>query len=318
MELFFTSLASIFSTPYYFGLMLNTASLFMTAALSAAICIKSGEFNLGAEGQIYAGGFFTAITLSALKNCNPFLSGSLCFLISAVVSGGIALISALLKKYRNASFLLTSFIISAAIVPLIDGLIAGPFRSDSVNLLSTAFIPEKFRFKSILQPSPLNAFFFSAIIFCVAGGFLIYKTSYGKKLCIFGKAPLFARYSGFSDKTILFSASFISGALNGITGAAAVTGTYFTCHKGFAGAFGWNALSVAMIAGSNPFLIIPSSLFLSTILTAADKTSLFSRSGFDISSMIQAVILFLIAIPFTKNITNKIGFNRFVTFRGQK
>lgn len=318
MELFCLSLASIFSTPYYFGLMLNTASLFMTAALSASICIKSGEFNLGAEGQIYTGGFLTAIILSSLKNFNPILAVTLCFLVSAAFSGGIALLSALLKKYRNASFLLTSFIISAAIVPLIDGLISGPFRSESVNLLSTAFIPENFRFKSILKPSPLNASFFAALFLCILGGFLIFKTNYGKKLSIFGKAPLFAQYSGFSDKTILFSASFISGALNGITGALAVIGTYFTCHKGFAATYGWNALSVAIISGSNPFIIIPSSVFLSTVLTAADKTSLFSNSGFDISSMIQAVILFLIAIPFSKIAANNLKSSRFNSKRGQK
>jgi len=300
MGLFFSSLVSIFSTPYYFGLMLNTASLFMISALSASISIKSGEFNLGAEGQIYTGGFLTAILLTKLQTWPAIPAILLVFLISALASGSIALLSALLKRYRNASFLLTSFIISAAITPLIDALISGPFRNESVNLLSTAFIPEKFRFISILKPSPLNLTFFTAILLCLAGGFFIFKSSFGKKLSIFGKAPLFATYSGFSEKTLLFSASFISGALNGITGASAILGTYFTCHKGFAASFGWNALSAAMIAKANPFLIIPSSIFLSIILTGADKTSLFSNSGFDISSMIQAIILFLIAIPFSK------------------
>lgn len=298
MTLFFSSLASIFSTPYYFGLMLNTASIFMCTSFSAALCIKSGEFNLGAEGQIYTGGFICAIFLEAFKNLNPILALTIVFLLAAVSSGTIALISALLKKYRNASFLLTSFIISAAIVPLIDGLISGPFRNTSVNLLSTAFISKKFRLPQLLPPSPLNPFIFVTIVLCLLGGLLLYKTDFGKKIRIFGIAPEFAAYSGFSEKTILFSVSFLSGSLNGIAGAAAVAGTYFTCHKGFAAAFGWNALSAAMIANSNPFLLIPSSVFLSIVLTAADKTSLFSNSGFDISSLIQAVILFLISIPF--------------------
>src|SRR5574344_71419 len=55
-----------FGSFYYFGTLLNTASLFATAGIGAALAVKSGQLNLGGEGQIYAGGFITAIGLNAL------------------------------------------------------------------------------------------------------------------------------------------------------------------------------------------------------------------------------------------------------------
>ena len=51
---------------YFIGSALNLSSLYMIAGCGAAISIKSGEFNLGGEGQIYAGGFICAIILTSL------------------------------------------------------------------------------------------------------------------------------------------------------------------------------------------------------------------------------------------------------------
>ena len=51
---------------YYLGSALNLSSLYMLAGCGALISIKSGDFNLGGEGQIYLGGFISAIILA---NC---------------------------------------------------------------------------------------------------------------------------------------------------------------------------------------------------------------------------------------------------------
>ena len=55
--------------------------------------------------------------------------------------------------------------------------------------------------------------------------------------------------------------------------------------------------AVAMIARLNPFFVIPSSIFLATLTTAADQYALFHNFDFDISGLIQAVIIFVIAFP---------------------
>ena len=60
---------------------------------------------------------------------------------------------------------------------------------------------------------------------------------------------------------------------------------------------GWNALSSALIAGANPLLLIPSSLFMGFITTYSNKFALYHNFGCDMSSMLQAVILFLISFP---------------------
>lgn len=285
---------------YYLGSALNLSGLYMIAGCGALISIKSGDFNLGGEGQIYLGGFVTAVFLANMTVSNWWTAGlALCLslLLAFLIPGLIALFSAVLKILRNADFLFTSFIASAAIIPFIDGLISGPARGHTNNLLATSFIPGQVRLTSILPPSPLNASFILAILLCAGVWRLLNRTAWGRQINILGVSPAFAQFAGFAGSSLSMSSAFISGGLHGLCGAAAILGTYFTCHQGFYTGSGWNALSAALIAGANPLLLIPSSLFMGFVTTYANRFALYHNFGFDMSSLIQALILFLIAFP---------------------
>lgn len=290
---------------YFIGSAFATASLYMVSATGNTICMKSGNINLGSEGQIYAGGFISAILLNFFAGCNfhPFFALFFSLFAASILSALIASFSVFLQQYRNASFLLTSFIVSSFIIPIIDGLIIGPFRSKSANLIATNFIIDSYCFPQILQPSTLSPFIFVAILLCILGGLFIFKTSYGNKINIYGIAPGFSKYAGFSTGKIELTSAVISGAMNGITGFAAICGIYYSCHQGFYSGIGWNALSVAMIAKLNPFLVIPVSVFLAFAITFADNYALFHNFDFDISGLIQGIIIFVIAITARKGVS---------------
>lgn len=289
-------ISGTFTSSYYFGSFLNTAALLMFAGTGAAVALKSGNLNLGGEGQIYAGGFIAAILLRSASCSAAMLIPAF---IAAAAAGALqVLVSALLRKFKKANILLTSFLISAAIIPCIDSLIAGSFRSQTGNLLATAFISPNVRFLQILRPSPLNVSFFAAPAVCILCYFIIFKTNAGRKLQIWGTAPEFARCCGYSETKALFFPLIFSGVMNGLTGAAAVCGTYYTCHTGFYSGMGWNALSCALIAQSNPLMLIPASLILSWLYTSTGRVSLMQGLPFDISSLIQGIILFCISIHY--------------------
>ena len=283
---------------YYLGSALNLSSLYMIAGCGALISIKSGDFNLGGEGQLYLGGFISAILLAKLGEACPAPLAFLLALVAATAcSALLAALSAVFKILRNADFLFTSFIASSAIIPFIDGLISGPARSKSDNLLATPFIPEAVRLPSILEPSPLNATFIFALVLCIAVWFLLHRSGWGRQLCMLGTSREFSNFVGFACKKLSLSSALISGGLHGLAGAAAILGTYFTCHQGFYSGTGWNAFSAALIAGADPLALIPSACLMGFMTTYANRYALFHNFGFDMSGLIQAAILFLIAFP---------------------
>ena len=286
---------------FFLGSALNLSSLYMVAGSGAAFSIKSGNLNFGGEGQIYLGGFIAGIILAKSSFMPSPLAFLLAFTAAALSSGLLALLSGLLKYSRNADFLFTSFLASSAIIPVIDGLIIGPFRSKSDNLLATAFIDQKFRFSSLLPPSSFNITFFIALALCFAFYMLINKTAYGRKMIIYGLSPEFSKFAGYNNSGFVYSSAFVSGAMHGLCGAFAVTGTYFTCHQGFYSGMGWSAFSTALLAAANPLLMIPSSLFLGFITTYANRYALYHNVGFDISSLFQAAILLAVSFSVFRN-----------------
>ena len=295
---------------FYFGSALNLSSLYMIAGAGAAISLKSGKLNLGGESQIYAGGFICAVLLNifgksqnfqSLPQLPPlfaiFLAGTAAFCLSGLLS----LFCAILQYRKNADYLFTTYIVSVATIPFIDGLISGPFRSTSDNLLATPFILQKFRFDQILPPSPLNESFIFAIIFLVVFYFFIYRTAYGRKLCILGISSDFSKFSGYNIRFLSYSSSFISGGLHGLAGAFAICGTYFTCHSGFYAGMGWNAFSSALMAGSNPLFLIFSSIFMGFLTTYSNKFALYNNFSFDMTNLLQGIIIFAISFVHLKN-----------------
>lgn len=289
----FSFFTSPFSSVYFFGSMLNTAGILLFASLGASIALLSGNINLGGEGQIYAGGLISALIL---QRFDFFFSPLAAIFVVVIICGLLTLIPILLKLYRGTSELLTSFLISASCIPLIDWAIANPLRDQNQNLLATPSILERFRLTPLLPPSKFTGSFFIVLLLCTLCYVLLFKTRPGSLYKISGKAPEFAMYAGLNTKKHNILGMFVSGSLHGLCGYAAVAGMHYTAHQGFYVGMGWNALSIALIANRNPLLLIPSAIILSYIFTASDYAILTNNFSFNITSIIQAAVLLVISV----------------------
>lgn len=290
-----------FSSLYYLGSLFDRTGLLLCAAAGICFAFKSGNFNLGGEGQIYTGGLITAIVLNSISPLDSvFPAGALlaAFIAAALSAGFCGYISGILKTLRGTNELLTSFLISSAVIPFINYAISGPLRGKTGTLLATSFIPEHMRLKSLIPPSVCNISVFIAVVFCFQFFFIIFRTRTGYVIRTCGLAPQFARYCGFPIDKIDIAGMSISAAMHGITGFFAVTGTYYTCHNGFYAGMGWNALSVALMAKSNPLAVIPAGFLFSYLLTAADQAVLTGTLKSDSTYLIQAAVLFTVSAQF--------------------
>lgn len=290
---------------YYFGSALNLSSIYMIAGAGAVVSLKSGKLNLGGEGQIYCGGFACTVLLNFFSR---FLDNTdsksfflvllfilISFVLSFCISGIQTLFCTFLEIKKKADYLFTTYILSAATIPFIDGLISGPARSKTDNLLATPFIHKSFRFSQIMPPSSLNVSFFGAIFILCFFFFLIFRTAYGRKICILGISQEFSRFAGYDIPKLSYISSFISGGMHGLAGACAICGTYYTCHNGFYAGMGWNAFSSSLLAMSNPLLLIPSSIFMGFLTTYSNKFAMYNNFGFDMTSLLQGVIILIIS-----------------------
>ncbi|MDR2602324.1 MAG: ABC transporter permease [Spirochaetaceae bacterium] len=266
---------------YLTGNMLDWASILLCAAIGFSICRAAGLFNMGIEGQMYAGGFASAA-------CFPFFSAFLpegpVFTVlgaAAAAAGAGALLGFLcgfLKKICGANELITTFLLSAAVFPVIGYLIGGPFRGVEGSLLATAKLPDSVRFARILPPSNLNVSVFASIVLLFCCRFFVNETAPGYRMRLCAEAGAFAAYAGIGGggarKNYWLYALSFSGALAGLAGFFAVYGSAGLCHQGFTGGVGWAAITTSLIARGKFAALVPAALFYSLLKFSADAALL--------------------------------------------
>jgi len=279
---------------YYFGNMINGAIPLIFGGLGVSLAMKSGNFNLGGEGQIYSGALAT--TLCAIYLAPLGVVGAiLALFIGASVAGGLAGLSGYLRMKWNTSELITSFLISNAVVLVANYLIAGPFMDPSTSLIATRKIPESFRLSLLLPPSSLSTALFFALVAVIAVHIYLYKTKSGYELRMTGLNSRFAKYGGINTRKFIVLPMFLSGFLYGLGGGFAIYGTYFSSIKEFSAGMGWNGLAVALIAKSKPSMVIPAALFFAYIEAGARSAMQHSDVTFELAAIVQAIVFFLIS-----------------------
>jgi simple sugar transport system permease protein len=294
-----------FSSWWYIGNTLNMAGLLVFASVGSSLALRGGTFNLGGEAQIYASALVTAVILSG-SHVSAAASGTMqtvalftAALAAAAFTGALlAFIPGILKALINCSELLASFLLSAAVVPVVDYLIAGPFRDQTGNLIATEAIGKAFRLAPLFKPSFFNVSFFIAVALALLANLALKKTRKGYRYGVSGIAPDFARFAGYSVGSVTVASMTLSGLFHGLTGFFAITGTWYMCHQSLTAGMGWSALAVALIARSNPVAVIPAAILYSWLATASDMAFLSSNSGFDSTSIVQAIILLVVSARF--------------------
>ncbi|GHV92181.1 ABC transporter permease [Spirochaetia bacterium] len=289
---------------YYFGNMLNSAIPLIFGGLGVSIAMKSNNFNLGGEGQIYSGAFVTTIAALALAPLG-FAGAALALMAGTVFSGAVAGFSGLCKAKWNTSELITSFLVSNTLMLIVNYLVTGPFLDGTSNLQSTGKVPENFRLPQILLPSNLSAALLIAIAAVILVQVFLFRTRVGYEIRITGGNELFARYGGISTKRITVLAMFLSGAFYGMAGGLAVYGTYYSTVKEFSSGMGWNGLAVALIARFRPLAVIPAAIFFAWIGSGARIAMQNSDVTFEIASIVQGTVFFLVTSQVLRNLFKK-------------
>jgi simple sugar transport system permease protein len=291
---------------YHFGNMLNSAVPLIFGGIGVSIAMRANHFNLGGEGQIYAGAFVaTALALSLA----PWgIAGAVLALAAGAFFSGLAAgLSGLCKARWNTSELITSFLLSNILALVVNYLVTGPFLDPASNLQSTRKIPLSFRLPRIFPPSNLSAAVFIALAAVILAQLFLTRTRRGYEIRIAGANEMFARYGGINTKVNTVLAMFLSGALYGLAGGLAVYGTYYGTVKEFSSGMGWNGLAVALIARFRPFAVIPASIFFAWIGSGARIAMQNSDITFEIAAIVQSVVFFLVTSMSLRDLFKKGG-----------
>ena len=295
LRLFFLS---PFGNGYSFGNMLASTVPLTLAGLGVSLAFASRNFNLGGEGQVYSGGLAAVLVCLAFPGAQPLAVQILAALAGATVGALLGSLSGALKRALDVDELISSFLVSAIVVLIVDYLITGPLQDGSSNFQTTLAIAPALRFPRILPPSSLSSGIFLGLLVSLLAKIVFDRTRFGYELRVYGQGGEFAKYCGIDTGLYTLLPMGLSGALHGLAGAAMIMGSYYKAMKGFSAGVGWSSISVALIAHNDPLAVIPAAFFLAYLDAGAKGVMIGSNVSSEIISVVQAVIFFLITAAF--------------------
>ncbi|MCL2599617.1 MAG: ABC transporter permease [Treponema sp.] len=293
--------AGPFRNVFSFGNMLNNAVPLILGGLGVSIAMQTGNLNLGGEGQIYSGAFVATITAIALAPLGYF-GGVVAVLAGAFFAGAVAAVSGFCKARWDTNELITSFLLSHALILIVNYFVSGPFLDPETNLQATRRIPAGFRLPLILPPSNLSTALLVAIFAVVIVYVFLKNTKLGYEFRMAGANEMFARYGGINTGRNTVLAMFFSGTMYGLAGSMMIFGTFHRTIREFSAGLGWDGLATALVAGFYPPALIPSGFFFAWISSGARIAMQNSDITFEIALVVQAVILFLATSMVLRNL----------------
>ncbi|MBM9402858.1 ABC transporter permease [Gluconacetobacter azotocaptans] len=274
---------------------LEDLALFMTPLVltGAAVTVtgRIGIWNIGAEGQFYAGAIGAA-------GIGLFVHGPALLVLPLMTVCGVLcgmawiLVPTLARAYAGVNEIITTLLLNFVAALLTSYLAVGPWHDRVTGALaSTARLP-------VAIPDLWGVVHWGfplALAVAAALAATLDRTRWGYEVRISGANPEAARYAGIPVRARIVAVMLLSGALAALAGVSEVAGTVHRLQGGIANNFGYFGIVVAVLARGSCLNVLPAALLMAFIL---DSGIVLQTQQLTASTVlaITGLVLFMIAI----------------------
>lgn len=241
--------------------------------VAVTFAFSAGYYNIGAEGQIYAGAIAAAWLGVALDGLPGILLIPLMLLGGFLFGMAWALIPALLKVKLAVDEVVTTLLLNPVMMFIVSALLNGPWRDPQSGWPQSPEIARAAMLPKLLPRSRLHLGFIIALIAVGVLWFILSRTGFGLKMRAVGLGKPAARFAGVNvERTILISA-LVSGGIAGIAGMVEVAGIQFHLIDALSPGYGITGVIIATLGALNPFGVGAAALFFGLVDTGAQTVS---------------------------------------------
>jgi len=216
-------------------------------SLGIIVTLRTGEFNIGAQGQLLLGGLGAVSIPLLLPNLPVFIVIPLAIIMGIIAGALWSAIAGLLKVWFNSDEVINTLMLNFIAVLLIQWITTGPLKDDSTRgqNASTPRIDTAFRLSDGSGVSP--ELIVIVVITAILAWILIERTPFGLKSKLVGSSPIVAAWQGLQIKRIHIMTYLLTGAFAGLAGAIEVLGPNGRLVTGATPTLGFTAIVVAIV-----------------------------------------------------------------------
>lgn len=280
---------------------LAKATPLLFSGLAVAIALRAGMFNIGAEGQLLAGGLSAAWVGYAVKGLPLFLHLPLAMAAGAFAGALWAFVPGILKAWRGTHEVIVTIMMNYIAIHLTHWLVNNPLRDRSSSDTATPKILDSAHLWALPDSTTnFSAGFFLALITATLFAFLLRRTALGYEIRAVGLGADAARANGILVPRTLVTAMCLSGALAGLAGAVEVLAVHHRFLDQFSPGYGFDSIAVALLGNLNASGVTFAALLFGGLKSGANEMSSLTQTPAQITGVIQAVVILAIGIRFIR------------------
>jgi len=255
------------------------ATPLLLVGLGICIAYRGNVINIGGEGQMIVGAIVATWFGLRYTNMPGWLMITLAMMLGALAGAVWGGIPGVLKAYFNVNEILSTVMMNAIAVQLLNFVLTGPMidpiQSEKASQIpQTARLEEAYRLPRLV-PTRLHLGALIAVGLAILVYFLLWRTTLGYRIRSVGQNKFASRYAGIKVERYIIIALMLSGALAGLAGVTQVYGVNFRMitdgsTSGFTGRAGYNGIVAALFGSLHPIITIPASILFGALLVGAN------------------------------------------------
>ena len=257
---------------------LTRATPLILTGLSAAVAFKARLFNIGAEGQLYAGAL-AAVAVGGLHGGEGFgVPMWLLFpgmMLAAALAGALLLLGpALLKNKFSVDEVVTTLLLNFIVLLFVGAMLDGPMKdSTAMGWPQSVGLQPDLELNKLIAQTRLHTGLLWGVVLSVLLWALIKFTAFGFDMRALGANAKAAAFAGVPITRTVVLVAMLSGALAGLAGAIEVAGRAGYVTLEMSPGYGYSGIVIAMLAALNPLGVLVASVFIAGVLVGADSMS---------------------------------------------
>lgn len=275
------------------------ATPLILTGLACSIAFHMKLWNIGAEGQFFAGALAaSAVVLSgALPETtpSPIMLGAM--MLAGITGGALwGAIPGLLKARLKVNEIITTLMLNYIIIELVNFFVfavwsEGGFQMSKV-FPKTAWLPRLTDYGKVVEVFRGLTTHAGLLLALVAVGivwYILYRSVWGYEIRLIGDNPRAAEYAGLNITRNTVLVMMFSGALAGLAGMSEIAGVVHRLQTSISPGFGFSGIIVAWLAKLNPFVVVPVAVLFGGLILAGREIQ---PAG--VPRLIQGIILFML------------------------
>ena len=294
IKIYATILSGAFGTARRCWITAQNVAILLCISLAVTPAFKMRFWNIGAEGQVLAGGLAAAACMKCLAEVMPNAALIGVMVIASIVAGAIwAGIPAICKAKWGTNETLFTLMMNYVATQLVAFFVIVwevPKGAGQIGIINQST-------EAGWLPVVGNKYLLSILVVAALTLFVyIYLnyTKHGYEISVVGESERTARYVGIKVDRVIVRTMLLSGAICGVAGLLLVGGINHTVSTTIADGRGFTAVLVSWLAQFNPVIMIFTSLLIVLLDRGAGEIATQFMLNQSFSDIITGIILFFI------------------------